>query len=209
MRVDQVRYFVMATLGLSGGSVVYNNMHDTPNALVTVYDDAPEKVIVHNTIMIAQYQAIIRIAEDTADTVGEARARTLLDRVRSLHNRETYDGCYLTASMSAVTNPITFTPDNGSGTTKASTFTVNDYILIGSEILKVTVASTTITAARAQLGTTIAAHSDNDEVKNITQNPIPGELCDSATASDGVFNLGLDEKGRRMWSVNWKVTLKP
>ena len=207
MKVDQVYYFVMATLGLSVGSVFYDNEPDSPDSCVTVYGEN-EIVNVHNTVMTANYQAIIRKAADVANATGEAQARTLLDRVRTLHIRSIYDGCYLTGAMSGSTNPVTFTPDDGSGTTKASTFTVNDYILIGSEILKVTVASTTITAARAQLGTTIASHSDNDEVINITQNPIPGELCDSAVATTGILDLGLDDKQRRLWAVNWKVTLK-
>lgn len=209
MKPDQVYYFVLATLGLSVGSVTYSNQPDTPNALVTVYDEG-EIVNVHNTVMAAKYQAIVRVARNTANATGEARARTLLDRIRSLHNRATYDGCYLTGAMSGSSDPVIFAPDDGSGTTKAGTFTANDYILIGSEILKVTSESSpNVTASRAALGTTKAAHSNNDEVKNITQNPIPGELCDSTTSIDGgVLDLGLDDKHRRSWAVNWKVILK-
>jgi hypothetical protein len=201
----------MATLGLTGGSVFHSNQPDTPDACVTVYAE-PEDVSVHSGTIIARFQAILRIARATAESTGEAQARALLTAVNGLHNRKTYDGVYLAAAMSGTTDPITFAPDDngGSPVAKATTFTVNDYILIGDEILKVTVVSTpNVTASRAALGTTKAAHNDNTEIANITQNPIPYEQCDSTFADGGVLDMDCDDKERHEWAVNWTVRLKP
>lgn len=211
MRPDQVRYFAMARLGLTGASVFFGHQPDSPDACVTVYAE-PEMVTVHTGVLIARFQAIIRIARGTAESTGEAQARTILSAVNGLHNRKSYDGAYLSALMDATTDPVTFAPDDNGGTpaTKAGTFTANDYIKVGDEILKVnSVASPNVIAARAQLGTTKAAHVDNSEILNLTQNPIPGESCDSSYADGGVLDMGIDDNDRHEWAINWVVRLKP
>lgn len=212
MRPDLARYFVMARLGLAGTSVFHSNQPDDPDACVTVYSELGGRVTMHSGIIVAAYQAIIRIARDTAESTGEAQAWTLLNAVIGLHNRKVYDGAYLSASMDGTSNPVTFAPDDNGGTpaTKAAIFTANDYVMIGTEILKVTsVASPNVTASRAQLGTTIATHADNSEVLNITQCPVPSELCDSTYVEQGILPMGVDEKERREWAVNWFVRMKP
>lgn len=211
MRPDKVRYFVMARLGLAGTSVFYVNQPDSPDACVSVFAET-ELANTHSTIITARYQAIIRIARDTADSTGEAQARTLQQAVYSLSTRKTYDGAYLSAAMNNSSNPVTFAPDDNGGTpaTKATTFTANDYIMIDDEILKVSsVASPNVTAARAQLGTTIASHLDNAEILNLTQNPVPGECCDCSTTDEGILDMGCDDKERHEWAVNWEVKIKP
>ena len=212
MRPDMVRYFVMAQLGLAGTAVYDSNQPDSPNEVVTVYWEPGTKVSVHSTVEVIPYQAIIRVIS-TAHATGEARARTLYDAIQGLHNLKAYDGMYLAAAMDATTDPVTFAPDDNGGTpaTKAASFNVNDYILIGSEILKVTgVTSPNVTASRAGLSTTKAIHADNTEVFNITRSPIPGELCDSChTNGQGIIPMGLDEKKRWEFSVNWEVIVKP
>lgn len=207
MRPDMVRWFIMAQLGASVGVVFYSNQPDSPDACVTVYGEG-EKVNVHSSVYLAQFQVIVRHG---TFTTGESWARTILEAVKSMHTLKAYDGMYLSSAMNGTSNPVTFAPDDNGGTpaTKAASFTANDYILIGSEILKVTsVSSPNVTASRAQLGTTIAGHADNSEVFNITKSPIPGEMCDSARADGGVISLGLNDKKLYEFSVNWEVTLK-
>jgi len=197
----------MAQLGASVGTVFYSNMPDKPDAAVFVHGDG-ESVNIHSDVYVARYMAIIRHG---TYTTCESWARTILEAVKSLHNRKAYDGMYLNAAMNGTSNPVTFTPDDNGGTptTKAASFTANDYILIGSEILKVTsVSSPNVTASRAQLGTTIASHADNAEIYNITKSPVPGELCDSCRAIGGINDLGLNEDKLHEFSVNWEVTLK-
>ena len=212
MRPDLAQYFVMARLGLSGTSVFHSNQPDSPDSCVTVYSEVGERVTLHSGIVVASFQAIIRDAFGTAETVGEARARALLNAVNGLHNRKIYYGCYLSAAMNGTSDPVTFAPDDngGSPVTKAASFAANDYVIIGSEILKVnSVSSPNVIAARAQLGTTIATHADNAAVYNISQDPIPGLRCGSTFAEQGVLPMGLDEKSRREWAVNWFVRVKP
>ncbi len=211
MRPDRVKYFVMATLGLTAANCFHSNQPDFPDACATVYAE-PESVNVHSGSILARFQAILRVARATAESTGEAQARSLLTAVNGLHNRATYDGAYLAAEMSATTDPVTFAPDDNAGSpaTKAAAFTANDYILIESEILKVnSVSSPNVIAARAQLGTTKALHANNTEVANITKNPIPYEQCDSTFADGGVLDMDCDDKERHEWAVNWTVRLKP
>ena len=207
MRPDMVKYFIMATLGASEGVVFHSNQPDTPNDCVTVYGE-PEALNVHSDVYLTKYQALIR---HTTCTTGESWARTILTAVKSMHTRKIYDGMYLNAAMNNSSDPVTFAPDDNGGTpaTKAGSFAANDYVLIDSEILKVSsVASPNVVAARAQLGTAKAVHADNAEVFNLTKSPVPGELCDSARATSGVLSLGVDEKNFHEFTVNWEVTLK-
>jgi hypothetical protein len=203
----------MARLGLAGTSVFHSSQPDEPDSCVTVYPEIGERVSMHGSVVVAAYQAIIRDAKGTAETVGEARAKALLDAVTGLHNRSIYYGAYLSAAMNNTSDPVTFAPDDNGGTptTKAAIFAVNDYVMIDSEILKVTsVSSPNVVASRAQLGTTIASHLDNAAVHNIMQCPIPTLRCGSTFTDDrGVLPMGLDEKERREWAVNWFVRVKP
>lgn len=200
----------MARLALAGTSVFHSNQPDSPDACVTVYAE-PEQATVHSSVFHARFQAIVRIARATAESTGEAQARAIFDAVRSLHNRKTYDGVYLSTAMSATTDPVTFAPDDNGRTpaAKATTFTAADYIMIDSEILKVnSVSSPNVIAARAQLGTAKVLHADNAEIHNLTQNPIPGETCDSTYLHEGgVLDMGCDDKERHEWAVNWTVRL--
>ena len=210
MRVDLVQYFVMATLGHSISTVFYGHQPSDPDNCTTVYAE-PEEVNVHSTVELASYQAIIR--HETYAT-GETWARTIFDAIKEKNSLNTYHGLYLTAAMSGTTDPITFAPDDGSGNTKAAVFTVADYILIGEEMLKVTgVSSPNVTASRAALGSTKAAHLENAEIYNCTQNPIPGKQCDSTFPTEelsGVLPLGFNEDNDTWeFSVNWTVTLIP
>lgn len=210
MTVDKVKYFVMAITGYTDANVDYAGQTDPEsgkNNCIVVLDDG-EMSNVFNDVMMARYQAIIR---NTSHEIAESVARTIFNTIREMNSLNAYFGCYLTAAMAGTGTSVTFAPDNGSGTTKASAFAVNDYVLIGSEVLKVTsVSSPNVTASRAQLGTTIAAHSDNDPVYNISHTPIPGMRCDSTNAQDGMglIPLGHDGRGRHEFSVNWEVRFK-
>lgn len=210
MKADKVVYFVMAITGYAKSIVDYGSEYDPPTAVnncIAVIAD-PVTGNVHNDVQMARYQAIIR---DTSYTTAETAALALFNAVREMNSLNTYYGCYLTAAMAGTGTSVTFAPDNGSGTTKAAAFAVNDYILIGTEVLKVTgVSSPNVTASRAQLGTTIADHSDNDLVYNITHTPIPGKRCDSTHTEDGLgfIPLGHDEKRRWLFAVNWIVRYK-
>lgn len=208
MRADMVRYFIAAALGADIGTVRYGNQPDSPDNCVTVYA-MPEESSVHYDQLKARYQAIVR---NTDDTTAETNARTIYDAVKSLHNLKDYDGMYLAESMSGTTDPIEFDPDDNGGTpaSTATSFSAGDYILIGTEILLVTdVTDDTVTASRAELGTTKAAHADNAEVYNISQSPVPGESCDSCRSTSGILSMGIADKQRWEFSVNWEVTLKP
>lgn len=210
MTADMAKYFVMAITGYTKSAVDYGMQADpetAANNIITVLDE-PIISNVHNDVMMARYQAIIR---NTNYQTAESVATALFNAIREMNTLNTYYGCYLTAAMAGTGTSATFAPDNGSGTTKAAAFAVNDYILIGTEVLKVTaVSSPNVTATRAQLGTTIAAHSDNDAVYNITHTPIPGKRCDSTKAQDGMglVSLGNDGRGRWEFSVNWEVRFK-
>jgi len=211
MKPDIARYFIAATAGVNLSTVYHSNMPDakdtTYDNIIGVFSDGAPRVNVHTGIYIAGFEAIIR---NTTQATAESYAQSIVNAVRSLHNRKTYYSLYLTAAMNNTSNPVSFSPDNGSGTSTSAAFATNDYILIGSEILKVTgVVTTVVSASRAQLGTTIASHSDNDEVKNITQSPIPGYKCDSTFCDNGIESLGVDDKGRWEYSVRWTVRLKP
>ena len=206
MRADRVRYFIMAALGLSLTDVYYGNQPAKIDDCVTVYSEDDE-MSVHSGVIISSYQAVIR---NKIYTTAESLARSLYDAVHGIHNREAYNAIYLTSSMSAVTDPVSFAPDDGAGSTTAALFTVGDYILIDDEVLKVTIVSSpNVTVSRAQLGTTIAAHDNNDQVHNISENPIPGETTDFSRATTGVMGLGTDSKQRKEFSLNWNVTVKP
>lgn len=201
-----MRYFIMAVTGYSTSAVFDSYQPDKHggdnNNCVTVIEDN-ETPNAHNSVMLARYQAIVR---NTDKATAETVARSILAAVKESNTLDTYYGCYLTAAIAETGTSVTFAPDNGSGTTKASAFAVNDYILVGSEVMKVTsVASPNVTASRARLGTTIASHADNDAVYNITKTPIPGKRCDSTVAESGLIPMGRDEKGRFEYSVNWTV----
>lgn len=209
MRPDRVRYFVMASLGLNTTSVFHSFQPEKIDACVTVYDEPGEIVNVHSDVHIMPYQAIVRIASDTAESIGEGQARTLLEAVRSLHGLSVYDGVYLSTAMADTAENTVITVDDGSGTAMHATLIANDYLLIDSEVVRVvSKEGANVTVSRAALGTTKAAHFDNTEVMNITRNPIPGEQCGSTYTEDGVIDMGADEKNRHEWAVNWKVRVK-
>ncbi len=213
MNLSTVRYFVAATTGQAIPAVFYGNQPDTPDICTSIFQSGPPDISQHKATLIAKYRATIRsaIIDDVTDeATAEALAQALLDRVRILTGRNTYYGVYLTANIAVdAASPVTFAPDNGSGTARATTFTVNDYVLIGTEVLKVTVVATpNVTATRAQLGTAAQAHTNNDPVYNITQDPVPGKRCDSTFAEFGVLDVGIDDKRRREYDVLWEVRLK-
>jgi hypothetical protein len=190
--------------------VLHSFQPESPDACVTVYDEPGEIVNVHSNVHVIPYQAIVRIGSDTAQSVGETQARTLLEAVRSLHGLSVYDGVYLSTAMADTSENTVITVDDGSGTAMHSTLTVNDYLLIDSEVVRVVSKDgANVTVSRAKLGTVKAAHPDNTEAMNITRNPIPGEQCGSAYTEDGVIDMGADAKDRYEWAVNWKVRVKP
>ena len=208
MRPELARFFIKAVLEESTDIIFHSNEPGTPDVVITLYSE-DEETNVHSDVYLANYQAIARIAKETANLTGENKARAIYNAVKSQHNLDVYFGVYLTGAMSSSTDPVTFTPDDGSGNTKVAAFNVGDYILIDDEILKVTtVGGSTIIASRAELGTTKAAHSDNDIVYNITKCPVPGMRCMSTKATSDIMDLGLDEKQRRSFALNWTVRLK-
>lgn len=210
MKPDRVRYFIIAVTGQPITSVFYNWLPDSPDECIGVFAET-EISNVHESTLHARYSAHVRIARDTDDIVGEARARMIFNAVRSMHNRMIFFGAYLSYKMNNVSNPVIFMPDDNGASpkSKSDAFNIDDYILIGSEILQVTAKNgNKITATRAKLGTAVAIHADNSQVWNISQSPIPGERCGSAFATEGVMSLGLDDKNRRIWAVNWTVRTK-
>ncbi|MDX9781169.1 MAG: hypothetical protein RBT66_09060 [bacterium] len=195
----------MAVTGQSDGAVFHSNQPDKVKNCITVFADN-EEVNVHNTVTLAKYQAIVRNEDqNTCETL----ARLILEAEYEGAGLAVYYGMYLTAAIGNTGTSVTFAPDNGSGTSTAARFATNDYILINSEVMKVTgVTGNNVTATRAQLGTTIAAHADNDFVHNITKNPIPGKQCGSTFMETGLFDLGNDGRGAYEISVNWTVRVK-
>ena len=207
MRADRARLFVMATLGETG--VYYGSMPDAKDGsldnIIAVYGEGADPNP-HNGVKHARFQAIVRNAEYLT---GEAKARTIFDAVNGLYGLKAYDGIYLAANMDGTTDPVTFAPDNGAGTSKASALAVNDYFMIDSEILRVTtVNGANVTASRAKLGTAKAAHLDNAEALNLTKVPVPGELCGTCVPEGDVLELGKDNKDRWEFAVNWTVVVK-
>ncbi len=210
MRADMAQYHVMAVLEIDDAVSFFANQPDlddkSVDGSVTTYDES-DRNNRHSPVLIAAFQAIIR---NKSYVTAEAQARTLYNAVDKVYNRAQFNGFFLTGAMSATSDPVIFAPDDGAAVAKATLFTVGDYIMIEDEILIVTDVSTpNVTASRAALGTTKAAHLDNAEVFNITQSPIPGESCDHSVATQGVQSMGQDVKLRWEFSVNWAVTMKP
>lgn len=205
MTPDMVRYHIMAVTGQSDSAVFHSNQPNTPKDCITVFADA-EEVNVHNTVTLARYQAIVR---NEVQSTCETLARLILEAEYEGAGLSTYYGMYLAEAMDGTGTTATFAPDDGSGTSTAARFAANDYILVDTEVMKVTgVVGSNVTATRAQLGTTIAVHADNSLVHNITKNPIPGKQCGSTFMEMGLADLGNDGRGAYEISVNWTVRVK-
>jgi len=205
MTPDMVRYHIMAVTGQSDGAVFHSNQPDKVKNCITVFADN-EEVNVHNTVTLARYQAIVRNEDqNTCETL----ARLILEAEYEGAGLAVYYGMYLAEAMLGTGTSATFAPDDGSGTSTAARFAANDYILVDTEVMKVTgVVGSNVTATRAQLGTTIAVHADNSLVHNITKNPIPGKQCGSTFMEMGLVDLGNDSRGAYEISVNWTVRVK-
>lgn len=205
MTPDMVRYHIMAVTGQSDSAVFHSNQPNTPKDCITVFAES-EEVNVHNTVTLARYQAIVR---NEVQSTCETLARLILEAEYEGAGLSTYYGMYLAEAMLGTGTSATFAPDDGSGTSTAARFAANDYILVDTEVMKVTgVVGNNVTATRAQLGTTIAVHADNSLVHNITKNPIPGKQCGSTFMEMGLLDLGNDGRGAYEISVNWTVRVK-
>ncbi len=208
MRPDRAIYFIAATTEQDITDVFYR-YQPSPDAsgydnVITLYGENEDQSQ-HTTTMVADYQAIVR---NTDGATSESLARLIADKTREANSLQAYYGIKLTDNMDGSSDPVTFDPDDGVGGTKAAAFAVGDYILIDDEILKVTVvASPSVTASRAELGTTIATHTDNTAVYNISHDPIPGLKCNSTFAIRGALDMGDDGHNRYEHSVNYSVRL--
>ena len=204
MLPNKARFFIMAITEQAGAVVRHSNLPNGTGNDITVFSEQ-EEPHAHNTVSRIEYQAIVRNS-DRSD--GETLARLIAAAVREANSLQGYYGICLTAAMNNSTNPITFTPDDGAGNSKAAQFVANDYVKIGSEILKVTgVAGNNVTASRAALGTTIAAHSDSDDIYNISHDPVPTIKSNSTYSETGVLPFGIDDQRRWEFSISWFVRL--